>query len=805
MSSSVPSKWVCSHCARSFSAWNSYCRHRRWCKPPSDSTTLVASLNDHDDVVASAVDNVVVPQVDIGNDGLEFAVFFEDEVDDYVPPEAVSDSDDDDDEFSEDIALFVHDGVALRYRSKFLHWGYSEDGSGPYTTGSEHPYSLPQLVTLRFLLALETGDPLSYNRQQVLLANARVMGGDALLLHPNIHHHWSYVAAAHELLTQSRGLRQTSFPIPTAVQQLLGLDAPTSVPFQCEDIVLTLVRLLLLNPFNKEENVQLLYEDSDFYDDYCNGDRWKRVLAACSKGSLALFFTLFIDGLQQDKGGFVTAKGCVLTMANFRWFLRDASCAKAGICVFPDVNVPKSYAKKDIVLAWKQQLFHDCIAFVLKPAHEFNRHGGALLPLHNTIYHFERVVLLALITDAPEGRDLGGTIGACHHCFCPKKNMGDVTAATQPRTTANVKCLSRHFSDIIAARVLGTVVDARTQANTLGLKLSLRNGFDKPLWAAFGIFGPDELVDHIHGALPQGMLHGMHEGLVKYMIKALLMTAIESCIRRDVFRLVPINYVAPESGKHVRDGNRKCALDYIDDKMRQFTSTNSRCSDVELLSIGSWEYFPKGVTDGLVGAKDKRLNGMYYWPMLRQIHVILAGSNLLTRSEKIQLFGTCDLCYQVLEGIHNPVSKTNDGAAVFQTLATEFARSLIVSWKLHSKSNCESIKWHLILHWSWFLKEMGAFSDERTLEKELGILFKKPYKLTNHRDDHNEQMANRSTLRQVIVVCTCITVALCPSLFTYVHVAALGSLHTCRGRRHGITVLEWYDCEGSFGASFGGT
>jgi hypothetical protein len=188
------------------------------------------------------------------------------------------------------------------------------------------------------------------------------------------------------------------------------------------------------------------------------------------------------------------------------------------------------------------------------------------------------------------------------------------------------------------------------------------------------------------------MLHGMHEGLVKYMIKALLLTAIASCIRRDVFCLVPPNYVVPASGKHIREGNRKRVLDYVDDKLREFAQSNARCSDLELLSISSWEYFPTGVTDGLVGAKDKRLNGMYYWSMLRQIHVVLAGSNLLTRSEKIQLFGACDLCYQVLEGIHHPVSKTNDGAKAFQTLATEFARSLIVCWEPHSKSKCCSIK-----------------------------------------------------------------------------------------------------------------
>lgn len=723
-------------------------RHRRWCHDLTERNPVDAPVLVPEPAVLPVADVVA----DVPVDRSEFPVFLEDAVDDYVPPEELSESDDDDDEFCEDIALYVNDGPSLSYRSKYLEWGFSEDGSGVLTKSSTSMYTKPHLVTLKFLLCLETGDPMSYNRQQLILANARAMGGDALLLHPDIHQQWQYVAAAHELLTQSRGLRKTTFPIPPNIQALLGPDAQTTVSFQCEDIILTMIRLLLFNPFNSEENVQLLYEDSDYYDDYCNGERWKRVLGACKSGSLALFFTLFIDGLQQDKGGFVTAKGCVLTMANFRWYLRGASSAKAGVCVFPDVNVPKSNSKNALVVAWKQQLFHDCIAFVLKPAHVFNVHGGALLPLHKTIYHFERVVLLALITDAPEGRDLGGTIGACHHCFCPLQNMGDVGAATTPRTTANVKCLSQHFRTIIEAKVHGTITAARSRANKLGLKLSLRNGFDKPAWAAFGIFGPDELVDHIHGALPQGMLHGMHEGLVKYMIKALLLTAIASCIRRDVFCLVPPNYVVPASGKHIREGNRKRVLDYVDDKLREFAQSNARCSDLELLSIGSWEYFPTGVTDGLVGAKDKRLNGMYYWSMLRQIHVVLAGSNLLTRSEKIQLFGTCDLCYQVLEGIHHPVSKRNDGAKAFQTVATEFARSLIVCWEPHSKSKCRSIKWHLILHWSWFLEQMGAFSDERTLEKELGILFKKPYKLTNHRADHNDQMANRTTLRQVYYV-----------------------------------------------------
>jgi hypothetical protein len=535
------------------------------------------------------------------------------------------------------------------------------------------------------------------------------------------------------------------------VQALLGPDPLSVVAFNCEDVMLTIIRLLVLNPFNDKENVMLDYEESGFYNDYCTGERWKRVIADLKEGRYALFFTLFIDGLQQDKGGFVSAKGCVLTMANFRWYLRGASSSKTGICVFPDVIVPKCNSGKACIVLWKKQLFHDCIAFLLEPAHEFNSRGGACLPLHQNCYHFERVVLLALITDAPEGRDLGGSISACHHCFCPLQNMGDVDAATEPRTTVNMASEIAHYKAIIEARDYGTVTNARDEARIKGLSLYLRNGFDTPKWSLYSIFGPNCLLDHIHGALPQGMLHGLHEGLVKYTIKALLETAAASCIRRDVFKLAGIEYRRQANARDIREGNRKCAFDYIDDALREFSRSNARCSDLELLVIGIWVYFPYGVTDGLVGAKDKRLNGMHYWPMLRQIHVALAGSDLLTRNEKIKLFGMCDLCYQVLELVHNPVPKGNDEGGNFQVVAKEFTRHLIVCWKPYSKSNCQSIKWHLILHWQWYLNQMGAFSDERTLEKELGILFKKPYRLTNHHADYNDQMATRTSMKQVVL------------------------------------------------------
>jgi hypothetical protein len=763
MDSTNPRTWSCPTCGdEDFFSYSAFMRHRRMC---------ARSHAVHDDVEMTheAFDS---DSNEPGNDAVAFndnqppgglhendieELLLEDDVnagDVVVPVLQAHEQNIDDDEFSEDIALFVNDRATLRFRTKFMRWGLAGAG-GETMHGAAGSYNAAQLVTLRFLQTLETGDPMSLLRQQGILSNARKMGGRALLMHPDIHKHWEFVENAHERLTQKRGRRSTCFPVPLEVQALLGPNPPVEIPFSCEDVMLTLIRLLVLNPFNDIDNIQLAYEESDYYDDYCTGERWKRVLEALLPGRYALFFTLFIDGLQQDKGGFVTAKGCVMTMANFRWYLRGASSSKAGICVFPDVDVPKGNRGKRCVVAFKKQLFHDCIAFMLLPAHEFNARGGVCLPLNSTCYHFERVVLLALITDAPEGRDLGGTIAACHHCFCPVQNMGDVEAATEPRTTVSMASAMDRLNAVIRARVHGTVGDARDEAKKMGLSLDLRNGFDTPIWAALGIFGPDELLDHIHGALPQGMLHGLHEGLVKYVIRAILHTVIASCVRRDVFKLTPLGYVRARGAKDVRDGNRKLALDYIDDALREFARSNARCSDLELNCIGIWKYFATGVAEGLVGESDKRLNGMFYWPMLRQIHVALASSNLLTKNEKIQLFGTCDLCYQVIEFVHNPVPKGNNGGQNFQDVATEFTRQLILCWIPFSASKCQSIKWHLILHWLWYLKQMGGFSDERTLEKELGILFKKPYKMTNHHADHNDQMAMRTSLKQVCLLpCT---------------------------------------------------
>jgi hypothetical protein len=731
-------EWVCPTCEDfTFTSYGALQRHLRQWHTGSSS----AVQNEGND--SEGNDNHIVVRLtsDVENGSVvtqQGGSHIVSSVEGDVSPRCVSNEDE-----SVSSSTYLEEAGNLNYFTQFMDWGSLKKDAGVGT------YTDPQLVSLRFLQALETGDSLSMARQQTLLSNAISMGGRATFLQRDIRLHWKFVSERHELLTVARGLRHTEFSVPPEVQQLLGHNPPLTIPFSCENIVLVVMRLLLLNPFSGTKgNLQFKYEESSYYDDYCTGDRWKRVMDDVSKGKFALFFTLFIDSLIQDKGGFVSAKGCVLTLANYRWFIRGASCCKAGICTFPDVVVPRTNAQKRIITQWKKQLFHNCIEFMLLPVHEFNARGGAFAPLNNSGYHFQRMILLALITDAPEGRDLGGTISACHHCFCPKQKQGDVTAATEPRTALNMAAKTKKYRLILKRRVLGTVTDARKEATKLGISVDLHNGFTTPAWCLHNLFGPCPINDHVHGALPQGMLHGLHEGLIKYAVKAILMIAVASAIRRDVHNLYDPKWTSTSKKKDPRHGNRKFVLDYVDDALRTFYLGNARCSDVELQSIGVWEYFPKDVTEGLVGEKTKRLNGMCYWTMMRQIHLALCASNYMTRDEKVAVSGMCQLGYDVLETVHNPVRKDGNDAEDFQVKSTEYVKQLIVLWKPFSKSKCESIKWHLVLHWLWYLRQMGAFSDERTLEKELGILFKKPYKLTNHRADYNDQMGNRTQLKQ---------------------------------------------------------
>ena len=120
--------WVCTICGSCNFKWNSFLKHRQHCHGDDE----------------------------IDNDRLEF---------------------------SEDIELYVNERAVLLYRIKFMRWGMAGAGSETMN-GKATSYNTAQAVTLQFLQTLETGEPLSLQRQQGILNNARRMGGSSFAFGP---------------------------------------------------------------------------------------------------------------------------------------------------------------------------------------------------------------------------------------------------------------------------------------------------------------------------------------------------------------------------------------------------------------------------------------------------------------------------------------------------------------------------------------------------------------------------------------------------------------------------------------------
>jgi hypothetical protein len=114
-----------------------------------------------------------------------------------------------------------------------------------------------------------------------------------------------------------------------------------TIEFHFEDPTEALVRLVICSPLAADEaNLALHAEQSEYYEDFCNGDRWRRVQNAIPQGSSALTGVLFFDEINQDKKGFDTGEGAIIVGGNFRREARESSYAKSSIATFPGVDFP---------------------------------------------------------------------------------------------------------------------------------------------------------------------------------------------------------------------------------------------------------------------------------------------------------------------------------------------------------------------------------------------------------------------------------------------------------------------------------
>ena len=107
-------------------------------------------------------------------------------------------------------------------------------------------------------------------------------------------------------IDELQGKRKTfkmDVPIPENVRELLADRSQTHIAFEFECPILEMVRVAMFSrTCQNMDNVALSYEDNDGHlDDFCNGDRYKRIAADMSPGGAILGAVLATDGICLDK------------------------------------------------------------------------------------------------------------------------------------------------------------------------------------------------------------------------------------------------------------------------------------------------------------------------------------------------------------------------------------------------------------------------------------------------------------------------------------------------------------------------
>jgi hypothetical protein len=84
-------------------------------------------------------------------------------------------------------------------------------------------------------------------------------------------------------------IKSKTFVIPEDIRHLTTNPGQTSVTFQFTDPIHALVSMLHFNPLAADnDNLCFTYEKSRTYDDFCNGDRMKRIQVLHVVGLLVL-------------------------------------------------------------------------------------------------------------------------------------------------------------------------------------------------------------------------------------------------------------------------------------------------------------------------------------------------------------------------------------------------------------------------------------------------------------------------------------------------------------------------------------
>ncbi len=99
---------------------------------------------------------------------------------------------------------------------------------------------------------------------------------------------------------------------------------------------------------------------SEYLDDFCHGDKMKRIFAAILKNTCAFLSSiLFFDEINRDQKGYATGEGAIVVGAYFNKNARNSTYAKASFGTFPKLNIPKVALTfpRSVVLTVKYEVY----------------------------------------------------------------------------------------------------------------------------------------------------------------------------------------------------------------------------------------------------------------------------------------------------------------------------------------------------------------------------------------------------------------------------------------------------------------
>ena len=198
------------------------------------------------------------------------------------------------------------------------------------------------IETLKFMRAVcAKGGSSTVHARSIVRYCRRSSNRLANLLPKTIRTCWQRIAVAHRELSGPLTIITQTTNIPQGIQDLM-CNPQDTVSFSFVDPTEALVRLLLFSPLAANSaNVALNYEPGESFNDYCNGDRWKRVQEALPVGASALACVIFFDGILMDAKGYSTSEGAIIVGGNFRKKARESTYAKSSLGTFPGLKFVK--------------------------------------------------------------------------------------------------------------------------------------------------------------------------------------------------------------------------------------------------------------------------------------------------------------------------------------------------------------------------------------------------------------------------------------------------------------------------------